>query len=844
MCRVVHYVPSDNWTGLRHLARFPLAARRGFRGGRPLGTKFFRTADDAFDEITGRLFLRGSIGSGAVGRNFKQLEFFEYGFHGAVGIPEKFRAADAREDPAHALEDGLAIHVLRKFFEGMIAVAIALDGKAAAVAFDDQVDSKRTHSPLWRNAITGGNEALHDFALEGGLGALLLFFEHAHEAAGILGVLDQLATKVVGLEVVVGTEGVDNPHLVAGAAGGDVEALLEQFLVAEGERAALRSVNQRDEDDVAFVALELSGVTAQKAMEFVAVGRKMGAEKIVNLDGLFVADQRDHAEAGGLAGIVFLVFRLLDRRGEEGGGGQGLLTIDLAVATGAGNAIGDGVRLETDAAGVAQGLNAVIVGDQVAELDDFLHATEMCDETSGAAEGLAREVIDGNLTIVEIGIGDSREVLEDQVLDDAEILADGGRADLLVVSHDEDGFSEIESDEGHDVALAGFVDDDHVETSGARVEIFDHAGKRHHPDRNGAAAFGHFPGGFSTQERNANAVAFADAANGVQPSDERLALAGGSAAGLSGPSALVNEADGDAAKLFAKFFALGLERFEGNAGAAVEFIVELSPSPGRGGIAGRLTAAVNSSAVADSSGPRRSSALKLREQGAAQIEVGLAALEFEEALVGVAIAAGILVIHGGKEFGSGLRRFGEARGELETALEFAKFLLELEQFQLLEARVQNGKEGVRDGFVNAHQCTIGTDDRRLFGKKFFPAQAEIFELLLKGEPGLRMPVQATPDGIAKLHQRFFNFFAHFTRRGRPERRHLTVPAPGEFLAQVFEARKLAQGLKMPGEARMRVVHFCGFDEMVPGFMREERERTEFAAIFKMAENFARDALLI
>jgi len=105
---------------------------------------------------------------------------------------------------------------------------------------------------------------------------------------------DQLAAKIVGLEIVVGTEGVDNPHLVASAAGGDVEALLEQFLIAKRERAALSGVNQRNKDDVAFVALELSGVTAEEAMEFVAVGREMGAKKVVNLDGLFIADQRNH----------------------------------------------------------------------------------------------------------------------------------------------------------------------------------------------------------------------------------------------------------------------------------------------------------------------------------------------------------------------------------------------------------------------------------------------------------------------------------------------------------------------------------------------------------------------
>src|SRR5436853_158722 len=275
-----------------------------------------------------------------------------------------------------------------------------------------------------------------------------------------------------------------------------------------------------------------------------------------------------------------------------------------------------------DTTGIAQRLDAVIVRNQVAELDDFRNATEMFDQASGAPEGLAREVVDGNLTIVEIGIGDSREVLEDQVLDDAQILADGRGADLFMVSNDEHGLSKIESDERHDIALAGLVNDDHVETGGARIEVFDHAGKRHYPDGNGAAAFGHFPGGFGTQVRNANAVPFADAPNGVQPSDERLALAGRSATGLSGPGALVNETDGDAAKLFTKVFALRLEPLEGDAGAAVELVIELAPNLGCGGATGRLTAAVDSGAVTDHTGPPPGSTPKLAAQSAAQTEAG------------------------------------------------------------------------------------------------------------------------------------------------------------------------------------------------------------------------------
>src|SRR5712664_4755336 len=309
-----------------------MAARGDFLGSRPTRAKFFRAADDAIDEIGRGALCWSNVGGSAIGGDFEELKLLEDRFHGAFGVAEKLRAANPGENPSHAFEDGLAVHVFGKFFKGMIAVAVALDGEAIAVAFDDQIDSKRTHAPLRSNAIAGSHEAFHDFAFEGRLGALLLFFERAHEAAGVLRVFDQLAAKIVGLEIVVGIKRVDNPHLVAGAAGGDVETLLEQFLVAEGERAALRSVNQRDEDDVAFVALELGGISAEEAVELVAVGREMGTEKIVNLDGLFIADQRNHAEAGGLSRIVFLIFRLLDRRGEEGGSGQGLLTIDLAVA--------------------------------------------------------------------------------------------------------------------------------------------------------------------------------------------------------------------------------------------------------------------------------------------------------------------------------------------------------------------------------------------------------------------------------------------------------------------------------------------------------------------------------
>ncbi len=110
---------------------------------------------------------------------------------------------------------------------------------------------------------------------------------------------------------------MNDPHLVASAAGGDVKTLFEQFLIPQRERTVLSGVDQRNEHHVAFVSLELRGVSAKDAMEFVAFGRNMGADQVVDFDGLLIADQRNHPEAQGLAGVVLLVFGLFDRSGDQ-----------------------------------------------------------------------------------------------------------------------------------------------------------------------------------------------------------------------------------------------------------------------------------------------------------------------------------------------------------------------------------------------------------------------------------------------------------------------------------------------------------------------------------------------
>src|SRR5580692_124411 len=233
----------------------------------------------------------------------------------------------------------------------------------------------------------------------------------------------------------------------------------------------------------------------------------------------------------------------------------------------------DGVWTQMDATRVAQGLDAAVVGNHIAELDDLRNATEMFDKTRSTAERLACEIVDGDLPVVKIGVGDSPEVLEDEVLNNAQILADSRRADLLVVADHEHRLAQVQGDQRHHVALAGFIDDDDIEARVARVKVFDHSRKRHDPHGYGPAAFAHFSRRLGTQKRNADPMPLTDATNGVEPADESLALPRRGTARLRGPRTLVDEFNGHAVKLLAEFFAFGLEGFERDTGAAIELIV-------------------------------------------------------------------------------------------------------------------------------------------------------------------------------------------------------------------------------------------------------------------------------
>src|SRR5256885_16268167 len=72
-------------------------------------------------------------------------------------------------------------------------------------------------------------------------------------------------------------------------------------------------------------------------------------------------------------------------------------------------------------------------------------------------------------------------------------------------------------------------------------------------------------------------MAFADAANGIEPSDQSLALTRRCSPRLRRPGAFVDQLDRRAAKLLSQFLALALKSFKRNAGPPIEITVELPP---------------------------------------------------------------------------------------------------------------------------------------------------------------------------------------------------------------------------------------------------------------------------
>src|SRR5262245_12738380 len=132
------------------------------------------------------------------------VEFGEHRNHPCVWVSEKDTATDANEDPTEAFENSLSLKVTLKLLRSVPLLAITLDGKPPGLSFNDKINAIRTHRPLGLHTITSGKQTLEHQHLEGGLGALALFFHHAQQCLWVTCVLDEPASEVSGFEMRVG----------------------------------------------------------------------------------------------------------------------------------------------------------------------------------------------------------------------------------------------------------------------------------------------------------------------------------------------------------------------------------------------------------------------------------------------------------------------------------------------------------------------------------------------------------------------------------------------------------------------------------------------------------------
>src|SRR5258708_11645046 len=108
--------------------------------------------------------------------------------------------------------------------------------------------------------------------------------------------------------------------------------------------------------------------------------------------------------------------------------------------------------------------------------------------------------------------------------------------------------------------------------------------------------------------------------------------------------------------------------------------------------------------------------------------------------------------------------------------------------------------------MNSRKLSLRTNYCWLFGQKLIPAETGVFQPLLQRAPRSLLPVEAIHNGIAILHQCFFQLHAHLARMGSTQRRHLAIPAQAEIFANPFQPEKLPQCLEVLWLTRFSVVH--------------------------------------
>jgi len=120
----------------------------------PLRPQSLSLPPDSLDEITwigwGKVFSEWF--------NPELIQLDEHGGHSRIGVSKENASTNANKFPtiANSFKNGLPVNVVLKLLRSVPFLTIALDGKSAAPAFGDEVNTVCANRPLRLHPITGG----------------------------------------------------------------------------------------------------------------------------------------------------------------------------------------------------------------------------------------------------------------------------------------------------------------------------------------------------------------------------------------------------------------------------------------------------------------------------------------------------------------------------------------------------------------------------------------------------------------------------------------------------------------------------------------------------------------
>ena len=270
--------------------------------------------------------------------------------------------------------------------------------------------------------------------------------------------------------------GVEHPKLVLRPGRRHIGPLRVRLL---RRRIRIAVGHERDEDDVSFITLEVRRIADSQTSLYELLLTDLLDQHVSNNTALLAAHHRHDAKRHTVVTLIAAAGRHLfdDRFGFHQIDGVVASFFDFRAFDTAEPQRRTYLRMRL----LTQRENLIVV-ESVRIIDDFRYATEMLPKHDGRGEGSVRHRIEGIPHVQQRLVREIGNVLFLDSVDCVQPLERSAGGSLLVVTDDDGLIRQGEHTDGENVALRGFIHDDHVERMRyQRIEILQYLVQRHDP---------------------------------------------------------------------------------------------------------------------------------------------------------------------------------------------------------------------------------------------------------------------------------------------------------------------------------------------------------------------------